>query len=237
MSERGTHDAVAPAAPVAPPGSEEELLQRAEALAGRTLGALAATLGAQAPEHLRGHKGWVGNLLERLLGSTAGSKSAPDFERLGVELKTLPVDRAGKPRESTYVCVVPLADIEEPEWESSSVLHKLRRVLWVPILADKGGAIGARVVGRPLLWSPDESEMELLRSDWQAHTTAIRQGFVEHIRGTDGVVLQIRPKAAHSRVVTWGVGPHGQAILTNPRGYYLRAQFTAGIISRHFRLA
>jgi DNA mismatch repair protein MutH len=93
------------------PSSEAELLSRARALAGRTLGSLARELGSEPPPDLRRAKGFAGQLLERALGASAGLRGEPDFRGLGVELKSLPVSRAGKPCESTFVCTIALAGI------------------------------------------------------------------------------------------------------------------------------
>ncbi|MGM0559103.1 MAG: DNA mismatch repair endonuclease MutH [Myxococcota bacterium] len=207
-----------------PPATEDELRARVDALTGRTLGEVAAALGEEVPEDLRRKKGWVGNLLEQALHTSAGNRAAPDFVELGIELKTLPVDATGKPLESTYVTTVPLEDVEELGFEDSKVLAKLEKVLWVPIHAE--GPLAERMIGRAVLWSPDDGEREALRSDWESHIQTIRQGFVENINARDGEVLQIRPKAANSSSLTWGVDPHGESILTGPRGFYLRTVFT-----------
>ena len=119
---------------VGPPDSEEQLLQRAQQLAGVTLGALAERLGQTAPEDLTRAKGFVGQLVERALGATAGSKAVPDFESIGVELKTVPVDHRGVPLETTFVCTIDLLDVGTIEWERSRVRAKLQRVLWVPVV-------------------------------------------------------------------------------------------------------
>jgi len=92
-----------------PPDSTAELLHRAHALAGLTLTELADELRQSLPVDLRRDKGTVGQLIELALGASAGSRAEPDFPHLAVELKTLPVDRNGKPLESTYVCVAPMA--------------------------------------------------------------------------------------------------------------------------------
>ena len=115
------------------PRSETELVIRARALAGRTIGEVAAELGLPCPLDLRRAKGFVGGLIERVLGADAGPRALPDFSALGVELKTLPVDAQGRPVESTFVCTIPLTEVANLEWEDSPVLRKLRRVLWVPV--------------------------------------------------------------------------------------------------------
>ena len=208
----------------APPTTEDVLVERVNALAGHTLGEVAAAGGEDVPEDLRRNKGWVGKLLERALGASAGNRAEPDFVELGIELKTLPVDATGKPLESTYVTTVPLDDVEQLEFVDSKVLAKLEKVLWLPVHAE--GPLAERMIGRAVLWEPNEEELELLRSDWESHIQTIRQGFVENIDATDGEVLQIRPKAANSRSLTWGVDPHGESMLTGPRGFYLRTVFT-----------
>lgn len=212
------------------PHTEEELLQRADRLAGRTLGEIARAIDEEVPPNLRRDKGWIGRLIERCLGADAGNRAAPDFVELDVELKTLPVDATGKPLETTYVTTVELTDFDDLEFDNSTVAHKLRRVLWVPIHAEP--ALPHRMIGTAVLWSPDDDELEELRRDWEWHIRTIREGYVDNIQGSDGEVLQIRPKAADSSKKTWGLDPYGEAILTMPRGFYLRTGFTEKIIRR-----
>lgn len=220
---------------ITPPRDETELLDRARRLAGRTLGELASELGTVVPADLHRHKGWVGQLIERALGATAASHAAPDFEAIGVELKTLPVDSRGLPRESTYVCTVPLEAVGE-DWAHSWLRRKLARVLWLPIESGKTIALSERHIGNALLWSPAPDEEALLRRDWEELTERILLGELEQISARHGEVLQIRPKAADSRALRHAIGTDGQRVLTNPRGYYLRPAFTAAILRRHFVL-
>ena len=217
-----------------PPRSEEELLVRARALAGRTLAQLAGQHHIRVPSDQRRAKGWAGQLVEMCLGATASSRAAPDFERIGVELKTIPIGRRGQPTESTYVCHAQLTDLNEVTWSTSWVCQKLSRVLWLPIQASPEVPLGERRIGSALLWSPDAEEEAALRADWEELTERIRLGQVESITGHDGQWLQIRPKGADSRAECWGVDEHGHRFRTLPRGFYLRATFTAWLLSRHF---
>ena len=222
--------------PPSPPQTIGALLQRARGLAGRTLGDLALAEGtpAPAPENLRRHKGWVGQLLERHLGASADNRPVPDFERLGIELKTLPVDLQGKPFETTYVTAVPLTDLEDLHWKTSKVYLKLRHVLWVPVEADRAVPLADRRVGQAILWQPSPEEEQPLRQDWEVHMCRIRDGNVADITAHDGQVLQIRPKAADSHQRTWGTGEDESVIRTRPRGFYLRTHFTEYIIRKYF---
>lgn len=218
----------------APPESIDELMARAEQLSGLPLGQIAAGLGRSPPPDLRRHKGWVGELIERALGGSAGSRAAPDFEAIGVELKTLPVDARGRPCESTFVCTIPLDQIGEVEWEASRVRRKLSSVLWVPVEGDRRKAPGERRVGSPVLWRPSPDELAALRFDWEELVGRIGRGELEAISGHLGRVLQIRPKARDSRARGRGLDADGGRTLALPRGFYLRPAFTAAILARHF---
>ena len=215
--------------------SEAQLLERAQALAGRQLGSIAAEHGLSPPHTLRRAKGWVGQLLELALGAEAGSRAEPDFPALGVELKSLPIDRWGKPRESTFVTTVELDHIIDTDWEQSRVFKKLMRVLWVPVLAEPTVTVPERVVGSPVLWSPDEEQRAGLRADWEEIAERFRRD-LEGPSARVGQWLQVRPKAASSRVRRVVHEADGERVVVAPRGFYLRSAFTAQLISEHLVL-
>ncbi|MGL5814408.1 MAG: DNA mismatch repair endonuclease MutH [Aeromonas sp.] len=218
------------------PQSEQELLTRAYAMAGLPLAQLAASAGIPVPRDLRRDKGWVGQLIEWQLGASAGSKPEQDFPDLGIELKTIPVDPAGKPLETTFVCVAPLIGVSGQRWEESNVRNKLSRVLWIPVEGSREIPIGERRIGMPLLWSPSKEEDDLLRQDWEELMDMIVLGEVEQISARHGQVMQLRPKAANNKALTRAIGRNGQPIQTLPRGFYLKIGFTHGLLQRHFAL-
>lgn len=220
----------------APPESEQELLRRAAAVAGLTLGELSARLGVPVPPDLRRAKGFVGGLLERALGASAASRALPDFPELGIELKTLPVDGSGAPLESTFVCTIPLTEIGDVEWADSRVRRKLARVLWVPVEGERSIPVGRRRIGQALLYHLTAEDEARLRQDWEELAGVIGRGHVESLTGHLGQVLQIRPKAAHSRARRVGVDAEGAPFAALPRGFYLRASFTRALLARHYAL-
>lgn len=220
----------------APPEDEAILLARAQALAGLTLETLADRAGLTMPADLKRDKGWVGMLLELLLGASAGSKAEQDFAHLGIELKTIPIDATGKPLETTFVCIAPLTGNSGVTWLTSHVRHKLTRVLWIPVEGQRDIPLRQRRVGAPLLWSPSAEEDEMLRQDWEELMDMIVLGQVDQITARHGAWLQIRPKAANSKALTSGIGDQGQPILTLPRGFYLKKSFTGPLLARHFLL-
>ncbi|KPK16646.1 MAG: hypothetical protein AMJ62_04685 [Myxococcales bacterium SG8_38] len=214
------------------PRTEAELLARAWALAGLTLGELGARVSVEVPfEPVRG-KGVAGQILEKALGATAASRAEPDFVSLGIELKTIPLDPSGKPRESTFVCSISLSSMADTDWEQSTVFRKLAKVLFVPIEAASDKPLPHRRVGRPALWTPSHEEQRMLRADWERLSEMIARGDVEHITGHLGRVLQVRPKAASGRSRRRAPDDEGAVQWTVPRGFYLRPGFTAAVLTR-----
>lgn len=211
-----------------PPESPQELSWRAAALEGRTLGAIARVLDVAVPDDPVRAKGWIGQLIEVALGASAGNRPVPDFVRLGVELKTIPVDDRGRPKESTFVCSAAL-DGGEPDWESSRVRHKLASVLWVPV--ESAGPIADRRVGAARLWSPSPGEEDVLRRDWEELTGILRLGDLQRISARHGEALQLRPKAADAGRTTWALDADAEWVRQQPVGFYLRTRFTARIVA------
>jgi DNA mismatch repair protein MutH len=213
-----------------------QLSQRVEAIAGLTLKQVAERCAVPVPENLRYTKGWIGQLLEIALGADAGCEARPDFTHLHIELKTIPVDQQGKPQETTFISHAPLLNSGYLTWQQSDVYQKLQHVLWIPIESPKAIPLSERRIGAGFLWRPNAEEEALLRQDWEELMAMITLGQLEKITAKLGKVLQIRPKAANSRSLCWGISETGEKIQTLPRGFYLRTQFTHAILQRNFNL-
>ncbi|HHF6562618.1 TPA: DNA mismatch repair endonuclease MutH [Haemophilus influenzae] len=213
------------------PQTLEQLLAQAQSIAGLTFGELADELHIPVPIDLKRDKGWVGMLLERALGATAGSKAEQDFSHLGVELKTLPINAEGYPLETTFVSLAPLVQNSGVKWENSHVRHKLSCVLWMPIEGSRHIPLRERHIGAPIFWKPTAEQERQLKQDWEELMDLIVLGKLEQITARIGEVMQLRPKGANSRSVTKGIGKNGEIIDTLPLGFYLRKEFTAQILN------
>ena len=213
------------------PQTLEQLLSQAQSIAGLTFGELADELHIPVPPDLKRDKGWVGILLERALGATAGSKAEQDFSHLGVELKTLPINAEGYPLETTFVSLAPLVQNSGVKWENSHVRHKLSCVLWMPIEGSRHIPLRERHIGAPILWKPTADQERQLKQDWEELMDLIVLGKLDQITARIGEVMQLRPKGANSRSITKGIGRNGEVIETLPLGFYLRKAFTAGILN------
>ena len=207
------------------PESEAELLARCRALAGKTLGQVARELAVAVPPDQKRHKGWTGELAERCLGATASTRAEPDFQLLGVELKTVPIDRRGLPRESTYICTLTLSELTGASWRNSTVKKKLTRVLWLPVEADPALPLRQRRFGEARIWGPTPEQESVLETDWEEIMELVTTGELDRLSSSQGRYLQVRPKAANAAAL----GPYDQG-MTLPRGFYLRSSFTRTIL-------
>lgn len=215
----------------AAPTSEAELINRVRAIAGLRLGELAQDIGFATPTIARRAKGWMGELIEAVLGADAGSRPEPDFTRLGVELKTVPVNAQGIPQESTYVCRAPSVIKPDMHWHNALVRRKLQRVLWLPIEAATEPDIAQRRIGWGLLWSPTPDQETVLQTDWEELVELLAVGRRDQISARIGSVLQLRPKAADASSRSAAMDETGAPSSMPPRGFYLRARFTREILA------
>ena len=69
-----------------------------------------------------------------------------------------------------------------------------------------------------------------MRADWDELGGIIGRGGIESLTAHLGRHLQVRPKAANSRVLRRAIDDEGLITETLPRGFYLRTQFTAAVL-------
>jgi DNA mismatch repair protein MutH len=224
------HVSATPTPAASPPATLAELRDRALALEGLALGDIAAELGVGLGGSAVRTKGLVGMLLERALGASGGSAAVHDFPSLGIELKTIPLDPRGWPRESTFVCSFAVSEGSWATWETSWVRAKLSQVLWLPIVTPARVGVAERRVGRPLLWRPTPEQEQVLRGDFDDIVGLCGIGAIDEVTAHHGRWLQLRPKAANGRARTIAFGPEGEWLETVPRGFYLRPRFTGVLL-------
>ena len=153
----------------------------------------------------------------------------PDFPRLGVELKTIPLKPDGKPSESTFICSIDMALADRSEWESSRLRRRLQCVLFLPLDSSKTAPLADRRFGHARLWQPDSTQWRVLQADWEDLMGAIGSGRGGTLSAREGAMLQVRPKASNASVRT--MAPCAAGVQqTLPLGFYMRAHATHRIL-------
>ena len=213
----------------------EALLAHARALVGVELGELADALGLPVP--VGGSvrtKGWSGQVIEHELGVAVGGGRGPDFEALGIELKTVPVTPALVPLESTAVCQIDPIAIAGESWETSYVRLKLARVLFVALeVPPNMRSVGDRRVAAVRLWTPTRDEEALLRGDFELFVRDyFRRGRAADITGHLGAALQVRPKGRDAADLRDAYDADGRPTRIGKMGFYLRPAFVARVLGR-----
>ncbi|HLK94046.1 MAG TPA: MutH/Sau3AI family endonuclease [Polyangia bacterium] len=210
----------------------EALLAHARALVGVELSELADALGLPVPVGAVRTKGWSGQVIEQELGAAVGGARGPDFAALGVELKTVPVDEALVPLESTAVCQIDPVAIAAESWETSYAREKLASVLFVALeVPPAARSVGERRVAAVRLWSPDADEARVLREDFELFVRGYyRQGRAAEITGHLGTALQVRPKGRDADDLRDGYDAAGRPTRVGKQGFYLRPAFVARIL-------
>lgn len=217
------------------PETFEELISNLDLIIGKSIAMLAETANVPLPISPTHGKGFTGELLELILGATAQNLPIPDFPKLGLELKTIPVDRNLEPLESTFLCHAPLTNIRNLTFENSALYSKVMRVLFILITAEKQMDYTQRKIEGYFFFTPDQEQLQQLRRDFNELYEFVKTGNISQLSARYGQIIQLRPKAANGQALTDCIGPEGQIIKTRPRGFYMRREFTKKIIEKYLR--
>lgn len=137
-------------------------------------------------------------MIEEWFGIPANSRSSPDFEHLGIELKILPLERRAHGlavKERTIVGQINFDSLWREEWESATVRHKLAHILFVFVEVERTTLGGFRVVD-VVLWRPSEADWVAFERDWRLVRDRVRAGEAHLITERDAKVLSPCRKGA-----------------------------------------
>lgn len=213
------------------------LVESINSLTGKTIAQLADEYNLTVPNEVSKRKGFLGLIIEKALGTTAGTRALPDFVELGIELKTLPISANQRVSESTFITTISLQTLNQETFETSTCYKKLNHILWIPVEGDKLIHYPDRRIGRGFFWKPSLDDLEILKRDWTELTDLIRMGQINAISSHLGEYLQVRPKGQDAKSLCNAYGEEGEVIKTLPRGFYLRAAFTNKIYEDHLTSA
>ena len=115
-------------------------------------------------------------IVRRALGLQDHSRVL-EFERLGLEVKTVRMSPAGMPYEAMSFPAFRYRELVSEEWADSELLSRLNRLLVVPLVgAVKATPFEECVLGRPFFWSPSATQLMGIEREWQMFHDEIASG-------------------------------------------------------------
>lgn len=186
------------------------------------------------------NKGWAGRLVERLVGGDSGSAPVADISSLGIEVKTIPIGKGARVLEPTKVTMLNYADLFSTDWTASTAYHKLRAVLFVPIVKFNPSHPDEWFIRRPFLWLPSEPVLGSLKSDYDSVRQLVMERNFAKISSAkpprgQGVALHPKPSAANAQI-RGKYAIQGVEYRLLPRAWMLRESFTQPIVTESLRV-
>lgn len=178
------------------PQDEEDLINFARSLEGTTLGQWCPNTHNI---NTKG-KGAFGNILEsEVFHINNNSDSIPDFETLGIELKSTPLKKLknGKKvsKERMVLSIINYMKLLEDGWEAS-FLRKNGRLLIVFYLPEERESIYEYKILKVVLWEYPEEDLWIIRQDWEKIVSMVRQGRAHELSERNTLYLAASRKGA-----------------------------------------
>jgi DNA mismatch repair protein MutH len=190
------------------------------------------------PEPAR-NKGLAAKVVETVLEVRTNNRPEPDLTNLGLEIKTIPVTDDLGVMEHTKVTTLNFRDVEDQDWERSTVYHKLRSILFVPVVKYDKASPERWYVRSPFVWFPSLEAEKQLREDYEAVRSLVKQKQYAAISSSEppsgqGIYLMANTGGIDSGDLTKVEGAAG-AEAVKRRAWMLRKSFTRRVLSENVR--
>lgn len=140
-------------------------------------------------------KGFYRSLTMRILGGT--SRTVPELEKAGVELKTIRVNQEWMPAEAMSFPTFKYMDIIGEEWEESSFFGKIeQKFLFVIFREDVHGNLRLEKVN---YWNMPYADREEARRVWEDTKRRVAIDASDLPKSTESRVAHVRPKAKNAQ--------------------------------------
>jgi DNA mismatch repair protein MutH len=195
---------------------------------------LAETLGYDITKDPKSMKSAAGDIAELVAGKKPDALPQADLSDFDIEVKTVPLDLSGYPRENTKITALNYTSLLKETWETSHVYGKVRVVLFVPIVKEDTNRPEAWYVRSPFIWMPSRDQLSAIRKDWETIKEMVRRG--EQLTATVGEHLiantsgQGKGRDARSYQL-----PDGRTIEVKTRAFFLRRTLVAEILKANIR--
>jgi DNA mismatch repair endonuclease MutH len=188
------------------PYSEKEILKHAKKAKGKTIQELLDTSPLDIKSTKSGNKGRVGNLVEEnWFGIPNNSEQAPDFEKVGIELKVIPVHKVGNKgwqvKEDTKITSINYMGLIHENWIGSHAKKKLEKILFIfysYIKEDPNNSNSpldlsqCKVIDIGLWELMKNDEHRTIKDDWEGIQNKVMQGMADKLSQKDSLILSAK---------------------------------------------
>ena len=170
-----------------------------------------------------GQNGFYRQLAVKILAQ--GNQTIPELDKAGIEMKTIRLNRRGRPREAMSFPGFKYLEIVNQDWEDSSFFEKLEsRFLFVVFREDD---FGIERLDRVTYWNmPYEDRLEAQRV-WEDTKLRVRKDASDLPRTSESHVAHVRPKAANARDTI--LTPQGTMLVK--KCFWLNSSYIAEVLS------
>lgn len=168
------------------------------------------------------------------MGIKQNPRPEADLTFLGLEIKTIPIGNDLSVLERTKINMLNFQDVVDHDFLGSNVEHKLRSIIFVPIVKIDLNRPEHWYIRSPFIWMPSVTVQAQFQRDYEEVRALLRDGRVNDVSSEkppkgQGVFLIASTAGKDSKDVTsYVVGERKYA--TKRRAWMLRKEFTAEII-------
>ena len=176
--------------------SEESIVKYAKKLIGKSLQDILNISSSKRIINLK-NKGLAGLIIEKeWFGIEQNSSQLPDFDKVGIELKIIPLKRTRNGivvKERTKICSINYMTLHNEIWEESHAKEKLNKILFVYYFPDTTNILDSKIL-KIDLWKLSKQTGELfLKDDWHFIQEKVIRGYAHELSSKDTDSLEASP--------------------------------------------
>ncbi|QJC32252.1 hypothetical protein GJT89_02045 [Enterobacteriaceae endosymbiont of Donacia versicolorea] len=204
---------------------EKMLLLRAQLIKGFNIIDIARWLNYKIPKNINKDKGIMGKLIEfYLIGKHQNNKSNQDLPYLGIEIKTITINKKNKVINDNFICSFSLINENNFLFYKSKLYNKISKILWIPIIKNINIPFFMNKIGKAFLWKPSNDDKIKLFNDWNNLTKLLILGQINNINSYNGYILLVKNKS-NKKKLTKAIDKNGKIIFVTPKSFYFKKNF------------
>ncbi len=198
-------------------GIEQKVKEKFSNLENKSIDELADMYGI--PKNLSS-KSYYHSLTMRILG--AKKKYIPEFEKAGITIKTIRLQKSGKPKESMSFPAFKFSDLVNQTWEESALYDTLnKKFFFIVFQYDKQHVLRFKKV---MFWNMSYEDRLFAENAWNQTRQAVEESNPEHFpKSSSSPVVHVRPHGRNKKD-TYEL-PNGSTY--TKQGFWLNAAYIA----------